>query len=134
DPLLRLPALDLAAREARGLVAAADRIAHRDADAPGRIVAREYLADRIAETAAAAARNNPGKGAGAQELGSTQPAAAIRGLEPHVGESLVRQKHHGGARILEIMPRARQVVALVERLRDGRIHVGNSRGRRSLID
>src|SRR5436190_16530526 len=55
NPLRRLPALDLRARQARLFVAAPERITDRDADAPRRIVGAECLAERVGETSVARA-------------------------------------------------------------------------------
>ena len=69
----------------------------------------------------------PGKAARAQELRAAEAAAAIRRLEPDVGQPLVVEEVHGRLGVLQLVAGARQVVSLVERLRDGRIDVGQRR-------
>ena len=104
DPLRRLPALDLGAREARLFVAAAERIAHGDADAPRRIVRGERLAERVAEASVARAGDDARKSAGAQELRAAETVAAIRGFEPHVGQPLIVEKLDVRRRVFEVVP------------------------------
>ena len=124
DPLRRLPPLDVGARKARGLEAAAERIAHRQAEAPRRVVVGEHLAERVAETAAARAGDESRESAAAQELRAAEAVAAVRRFEPHVGQPLVVEEVDRRPRILQLVARAREVVPLAERLRDRRVHIG----------
>ena len=56
--------------------------------------------------------DDAGKAAVAQELRAAEAAAAVRRLEPHVGQPLVGEELHGRARVLELVAGAREVVAL----------------------
>src|SRR5262249_2543505 len=113
DPLRRLTPLDIGAGEARIFVAVPDRIADGHTDAPRRIVGAERLRERRAETPVARTGNRAGKAAGAQELRAPEPAAAIRGFQTHIRESLVVQILDVGLGVLEILIGARQIVAAV---------------------
>src|SRR6202011_2370036 len=68
DPLCCLAPLDLRPGEARFFVTASERVAHRDAKTPCRIIGTERLAEGIAETPADVAGDDAWKRAGAHEL------------------------------------------------------------------
>src|SRR5262249_48022322 len=89
NALLPLPALDLGARQAGILVAVTERVAHRHAEAPGRIVVGKDLPDRVAKPDVTRSDHGIWKTAGSPELRATQTRGGIRRLEAHVGQSLV---------------------------------------------
>src|SRR6185295_11499476 len=76
DPLGRLAAFDFGASETGLLVTSAKRVTHRDADAPGRIIGRERLTERVAETSATRAGHDARKSTGAEQLQAAEPVAA----------------------------------------------------------
>src|SRR6185436_8033445 len=88
----RLVPLDAGAREARLLGAAAERIAHRDPEAPRRVVAAERLAERRAEAPVVRARDHARERPRADDLRAAQPVAAIQRLEADVGQALIAEE------------------------------------------
>src|SRR5204862_125953 len=85
DACRRLTTLDIGTRAAGLLVTVSERLRHRHADAPRRIIGAERLAERVAEAARARADDRAGEAAAAQELAAGEPRAAIRRLEPDIG-------------------------------------------------
>ena len=100
------------------------------AEAPRRIVGSERLAEHAAETGVEGAGDDARKGAGAQQLRAAEAAAAIRRLEPHVRQPLVREILDVGLGVADGVARAGDVGAIRHRLRDQRFDVGQRHPRR----
>src|SRR5262249_30641646 len=103
DPRGRLPALDVRADCADLFEAAAERIVHRHADAPRRVIGTEGLAEDVAKTRVDPPAHDAGERPRANELRAAQAAAAIRGLEAHVGQLLIRQKLDVGRGVADVV-------------------------------
>src|SRR5262249_15175629 len=110
DARVRLPTLHTRADRAHLLEAAAKRIADRDTQAPHRIVLFEPLSEHIAEPGIDAAGHDTGESAGAQQLRSAEPGAAVRGLDANVWQLLVRIELDVGRRIFHVVARATEIV------------------------
>src|SRR4029453_16853402 len=123
DALRRLPAFDVRARPAGVLVGVSERLGHRHADAPRRVVGSKRLTDRVAEAARAGAGDDAGEAAISKELAASEPRAPIRRLEADVRKPLVVEKRGCRLGVLELQIRASDVEALFTYFRDCSIHI-----------
>src|SRR5688572_9793626 len=114
DALRRLPAFDLRASQTGFLEAAPERVSHLHPDAPCRIGTVEHLSQHATVIPSRGTDDGSREIASAQKPRATEAVPSVRRFEADVGQLLIVEKLNAGRDVLQILARARQVIAFVE--------------------
>src|SRR5262245_44816352 len=128
QPLLGLRMFELGPRRVRLLDALPDRIGHADAERPCRKVAPEQLVEHVSESDRVAGSDDGAwEAAAAQHLRAAEAVGLVARVEPDVWQLLTVRVLHAHLRVVDLLARARQVGALAQAARHGRVDVDRDR-------